>query len=98
MTAVTAHTGRPGKRARLAPPTQGRGEAWLLLGPAILYLVAFSIYPLITSLVRSFQDYNQIVEQPVSFEDGYAIAPERPGHGLVLSEEARAAFAQPAVE
>ena len=43
-------------RARL--PTQGRGEALLLLGPCALYLVAFSIFPLITSLVRSFQDYN----------------------------------------
>jgi multiple sugar transport system permease protein len=59
VTAVTAHTGRPGKKARLAPPTQGRGEAWLLLGPAALYLIAFSIYPLIMSLLRSFQDYNQ---------------------------------------
>jgi multiple sugar transport system permease protein len=43
-------------RARL--PTQGRGEALLLLGPCALYLVAFSIFPLITSLVRSFQDYD----------------------------------------
>jgi multiple sugar transport system permease protein len=43
-------------RARL--PTQGRGEALLLLGPCALYLIAFSIFPLITSLVRSFQDYD----------------------------------------
>ena len=43
-------------RARL--PTQGRGEALLLLGPCALYLVAFSIFPLINSLVRSFQDYD----------------------------------------
>ena len=58
MTEVTANTRRPGKPARLAPPTQGRGEALLLLGPAALYLVAFSIYPLVVSLVRSFMDYN----------------------------------------
>jgi multiple sugar transport system permease protein len=45
-----------GSRARL--PTQGRGEALLLLGPCALYLVAFSIFPLITSLLRSFEDYN----------------------------------------
>jgi multiple sugar transport system permease protein len=45
-----------GSRARL--PTQGRGEALLLLGPCALYLVAFSIFPLITSLFRSFEDYN----------------------------------------
>jgi multiple sugar transport system permease protein len=44
------------RRARL--PTQGRGEALLLLGPCALYLIAFSIFPLITSLVRSFQDYD----------------------------------------
>ena len=43
-------------RARL--PTQGRGEALLLLGPCALYLIAFSIFPLVTSLVRSFQDYD----------------------------------------
>jgi multiple sugar transport system permease protein len=56
---VTAATARPGSSTRLAPPTQGRGEALLLLGPAALYLVAFSIYPLVVSLVRSFMDYNQ---------------------------------------
>lgn len=39
-------------------PTQRRGEALLLLGPCALYLIAFSIFPLITSLVRSFQDYD----------------------------------------
>src|SRR6266699_3579781 len=43
-------------RARL--PTQGRGEALLLLGPCALYLAAFSIFPLITSLFRSFEDYD----------------------------------------
>jgi multiple sugar transport system permease protein len=46
----------PNSRARL--PTQRRGEALLLLGPCALYLIAFSIFPLITSLVRSFQDYD----------------------------------------
>jgi multiple sugar transport system permease protein len=45
-----------GSRAR--PPTQGRGEALLLLGPCAVYLAAFSIFPLITSLFRSFEDYN----------------------------------------
>ncbi|HEX2910867.1 MAG TPA: mandelate racemase/muconate lactonizing enzyme family protein [Chloroflexia bacterium] len=45
-----------------------------------------------TWLEYSFQDYNQLVEQPVVFENGYALAPDRPGHGLVLSEAARAEF------
>jgi multiple sugar transport system permease protein len=57
---VAATAGDAGRirsgRARL--PTQGRGEVLLLLGPCALYLAAFSIFPLITSLVRSFQDYN----------------------------------------
>jgi multiple sugar transport system permease protein len=45
-------------RAFRVAPTQRRGEALLLLGPCVLYLVAFSVYPLVTSLVRSFEDYN----------------------------------------
>jgi len=43
----------------------------------------------------SFQDYDVLVEQPVEFRDGYALAPERPGHGLVLSEDARRDLARP---
>ena len=31
----------------------------LFLGPALIVYSAFSIYPLVVSLVRSFQDYNQ---------------------------------------
>jgi multiple sugar transport system permease protein len=57
---VTATAGDAGRirsgRARL--PTQGRGEVLLLLGPCAIYLAAFSIFPLVTSLLRSFQDYN----------------------------------------
>jgi multiple sugar transport system permease protein len=47
----------PGSRAHRVP-AQRRGEALLLLGPCVLYLLAFSVYPLITSLIRSFEDYN----------------------------------------
>jgi L-alanine-DL-glutamate epimerase-like enolase superfamily enzyme len=43
----------------------------------------------------SFQDYNQLVATPVQFDGGYAIAPERPGHGLELSEAARTEYATP---
>jgi multiple sugar transport system permease protein len=55
--ATAAETGRI-RRSRARLPTQGRGEVLLLLGPCALYLAAFSIFPLITSLVRSFEDYN----------------------------------------
>lgn len=37
----------------------------------------------------SFQNYNHLTDHPVRFENGYAIAPEGPGHGLGLSEAAR---------
>lgn len=37
----------------------------------------------------SFLNYNQLVEEPIQFVDGFAIAPDRLGHGLVLSEKAR---------
>lgn len=43
----------------------------------------------------SFQDYNQLVTEPVRFDGGYAIAPERPGHGMTPSEAARAEYARP---
>lgn len=46
-------------------------------------------------LEYSFQNYNHLVEEPVVIRDGYAIAPDRPGHGLALSEEARRAHATP---
>ena len=40
-------------------------------------------------LEYSFQNYNHLVEEPIVMRDGFAIAPDRPGHGLVLSEVAR---------
>ena len=40
-------------------------------------------------LEYSFQDYDALVTAPVRFEQGYAIAPDRPGLGLALSESAR---------
>jgi multiple sugar transport system permease protein len=48
----------PSSRAVRLAPTQRRGEVLLLLGPCVLYLVAFSVYPLVTSLFRSFESYN----------------------------------------
>jgi L-alanine-DL-glutamate epimerase-like enolase superfamily enzyme len=43
-----------------------------------------------TWLEYSFQDYNHLIANPIKFVDGYAIAPDRPGHGLELSEFALA--------
>ncbi len=41
-------------------------------------------------LEYSFHDDHGLIEEPVRFEGGYAIAPERPGHGLALSDKALA--------
>ena len=43
--------------------------------------------PEVAWLEYSFLNYNHLVEQPVLIEDGYAYAPDRPGHGLVLSSK-----------
>src|SRR2546430_7314759 len=56
--ATTADAIEPGSRAYRVAPTQRRGEALLLVGPAVLYLIAFSVYPLVTSLIRSFESYD----------------------------------------
>ena len=48
-------------------------------------------------LEYSFQNYNHLVEQPIEIRDGFAYAPQRPGHGLVLSEVARKEHAVPDV-
>jgi L-alanine-DL-glutamate epimerase-like enolase superfamily enzyme len=37
----------------------------------------------------SFQNYKHMTASPVRFENGYAIAPDVPGHGLGLSDVAR---------
>jgi L-alanine-DL-glutamate epimerase-like enolase superfamily enzyme len=53
--------------------------------------------PEVEWLEYSFQNFDHLVEQPIEIRDGYAYAPERPGHGLVLSEDARRAHAVPDV-
>lgn len=40
-------------------------------------------------LEYSFLSYNDLVETPIEFRDGYALLPDRPGHGLRLSDAAR---------
>ncbi|MBL8116815.1 MAG: mandelate racemase/muconate lactonizing enzyme family protein [Anaerolineae bacterium] len=46
-------------------------------------------------LENSMIGWDALVAEPIKFQDGYAIAPDRPGHGLTLSEAARAEFASP---
>jgi L-alanine-DL-glutamate epimerase-like enolase superfamily enzyme len=51
--------------------------------------------PDVVSLEFSSLGYDRIVQEPVTFEAGLGIPPERPGHGLVLSEAGRSTFSQP---
>ncbi|MDR3441201.1 mandelate racemase/muconate lactonizing enzyme family protein [Telmatospirillum sp.] len=51
--------------------------------------------PEVEWLEYSFQNFDHLVEQPVEIRDGYAYAPDRPGHGLVLAREARRDWARP---
>ncbi len=51
--------------------------------------------PEVEWLEYSFQNYDHLVETPIEIRDGYAYAPNRPGHGLVLSETARHEWARP---
>lgn len=53
--------------------------------------------PEVAWLEYSFQNYDHLVDQPVEIRDGWAIAPDRSGHGLVLSETARKQWARPHV-
>lgn len=45
--------------------------------------------PEVEWLEYSFQNFDHLVEEPIEIRDGWAYAPERPGHGLVLSEAAK---------
>ncbi len=53
--------------------------------------------PEVEWLEYSFQNYDHLVDEPVLIRDGWAYAPDRPGHGLVLSETARREWARPEV-
>jgi L-alanine-DL-glutamate epimerase-like enolase superfamily enzyme len=51
--------------------------------------------PEVEWLEYSFQNLDHLVEQPMEIRDGWIYAPNRPGHGLVLSESARREWSRP---
>ncbi len=53
--------------------------------------------PEVQWLEYSFQNFDHLVEQPIEIRDGWIYAPDRPGHGLVLSDHARRRWSQPQV-
>lgn len=53
--------------------------------------------PEVEWLEYSFQNFDHLVEETMVIEDGWIHAPDRPGHGLVLSETARRDWARPEI-
>lgn len=51
--------------------------------------------PEVEWLEYSFQNFDHLVDEPIEIRDGYAYAPDRPGHGLVLSGKARTEWMRP---
>ncbi len=51
--------------------------------------------PEVEWLEYSFQNFDHLVEEPILIRDGWAHAPDRPGHGLVLSETSRREWSRP---
>jgi len=55
-----AATAVEARARRRVAPSQGRRDVVLLLGPCVLYLLAFSIFPLVYSLYVALCDYDQV--------------------------------------
>lgn len=53
--------------------------------------------PEVEWLEYSFQNFDHLVEEPMLIRDGWIHAPDRPGHGLVLSDAARREWSRPKV-
>jgi L-alanine-DL-glutamate epimerase-like enolase superfamily enzyme len=51
--------------------------------------------PEVEWLEYSFQNFDHLVDEPMLIKDGFIHVPDRPGHGLVLSETARREHARP---
>ena len=51
--------------------------------------------PEVEWLEYSFQNFDHLVEETMEIRDGWIFAPDRPGHGLVLSKTARRDHARP---
>lgn len=49
--------------------------------------------PEVEMMEWSMLGWSVLAEEPIALTDGFAIAPERPGHGIVLSDAARKDFA-----
>jgi L-alanine-DL-glutamate epimerase-like enolase superfamily enzyme len=53
--------------------------------------------PEVEWLEYSFQNFDHLVDEPILIRDGWIHAPDRLGHGLVLSDAARRNWARPEI-
>jgi L-alanine-DL-glutamate epimerase-like enolase superfamily enzyme len=53
--------------------------------------------PEVQWLENSFLNFEHLVDEPMTIVDGWIYAPDRTGHGLVLSETARREWARPEI-
>ena len=53
--------------------------------------------PEVEWLEYSFQNLDHLVDEPMLIKDGWIHAPDRPGHGLVLSDTARRDWSRPEI-
>lgn len=87
--------------------TDGLRAAWLAHDHGLPVAVGNSVMELAVHLAAALPgdpwmeysclNWGALLEAPVRIEDGYAYAPEAPGHGLRLSAAAVARYAQPDV-
>ena len=67
------------------------------LGNTILEIGVHLAASLPECLYLEFSDlaWNRLAKQPIRFESGFAIAPDRPGHGIEIDSDALEEFARP---
>ena len=67
------------------------------LGNTILEIGVHLAASLPECLYMEFSDlrWNELAQEPVRFENGHAIAPDRPGHGIELDPDKLAFYSQP---
>ena len=53
--------------------------------------------PEVEWLEYSFQNFDHLVDEPMEIRDGWITAPDRPGHGLTLSQSACREWARPEI-
>ena len=82
---------------RLAARLAGDFGIPVSVGNTPLEIGVHSAASLPECLYMEFSDlmWNVLAKEPVQFQDGYAIAPERPGHGVELDPEALAHYSKP---